>query len=263
MSPAVNEDKFILHWLDESRSHRILWLFDLLELDYEVKVYLRHPGTWRGPKELFNAHPTGKAPVVDIIFADGREPLTLAETGFIIQYILKNYDHKKLLTPKDDRDQLKVDYFLHFAEGSLQGLWITLLINSIAKEIAPFGLKKVTNLVSKGLNNGYYIHEWYLFMEFLDRELEKEGTGFFVGDKLSGADVIMTFPIYENIFDNLEGVKEITRDKRDLVKAYPHLAAWSKMIGHNASYQKVTRYMEDKVEELIESNPQFTYQDRH
>ena len=60
------EDRFILHWLDDSRSHRILWILDLLNLDYEVKIYLRHPETWRGPLQLFDAHQLGKAPVLEL-----------------------------------------------------------------------------------------------------------------------------------------------------------------------------------------------------
>ncbi|KAK6204734.1 Gtt13 glutathione S-transferase [Scheffersomyces amazonensis] len=264
MAPAqaLMEDKFILHWLDESRSHRVLWLLDLLELDYEVKIYLRHPETWRGPKELFNAHPTGKSPILDVFFADGSEPMKLAETGFIMQFLLRNYDIKKKFTPTDPRDQLRVDYYLHFAEGSLQNLWLTLLINSVAKEVAPFGLKNVTKVISKGLNNGYYIHEFRLFISYLEKELEKVGTGYFVSDHLTGADIILSFPIYENIFDNLEGVREITREKRDMTKLFPHLAAWSQMIRNDPSYQRVTAYMEEKVAELIQTNPKFTYQHR-
>ncbi|KAK6459595.1 glutathione S-transferase [Scheffersomyces xylosifermentans] len=253
-------DKFILHWLDQSRSHRVLWLFELLGLDYELRVYLRHPQTWRGPKELFDVHPTGKVPIVEVIFADGREPLKLAETGHIIQFILRYYDHNHILYPKNPMEQLKVDYYLHFSEGSIQPILITLLINNAAKSLAPFGLKRVTKIVSKGLNNGYYLHEWKLFMNFLEKELAKNGTGYFVGDKLSAADVILSFPIYENIFDNLDGVKECTGEKGDLRKMYPHLARWADMVGNDPSYIKVTDLMEERSEDLIRHAPRYSYE---
>lgn len=92
------EDRFILHWLDDSRSHRILWILDLLNLDYEVKIYLRHPETWRGPLQLFDAHQLGKAPVLEVIFGDGRPPIKISELGFIIQYLLRYYDCQNIYT---------------------------------------------------------------------------------------------------------------------------------------------------------------------
>ena len=58
-------------------------------------------------------------------------------------------------------------------------------------------------------------------MKYLEDRLEQNGTGFFVGDKLSGADVILSFPIYENVFDNLEGTKEILGDKVNIKKCSP------------------------------------------
>lgn len=248
---ADNGDKFLLHWLDQSRSHRIVFLLELLGLDYDVEVYLRHPSTWRGPLELFQIHPLGKAPVLEIFFADGRPSLKLAETGLIIQYLLKHYDPYNTINPKTEEDQLKVDYYLHYSEGTLQHLMISMLINSVAKTIAPVGFKSLAKLVTKGLNNGYYIHEWKLNMEFLEKELIKNDTGYFVGNRLSAADIILTFPIYENVFDNEAQVREVTGEKRNLFKTYPHLAAWSDRISHHPLYIKVTELMDEKVNDFI------------
>ncbi|CAD1811058.1 Glutathione S-transferase, C-terminal domain family protein [Candida parapsilosis] len=257
--PGHPEDRFILHWLDDSRSQRILWLLEILQLDYEVKIYLRHPETWRGPVQLFDAHPTGKAPVLEIIFGDGRPSMKLAESGFIMQYLLRFYDPNYILNPTELGQQLEVDYWLHYSEGSLQHLSITLLINSVARHIAPFGLKGMAKLVTKGLNNGYYIHEWRLCMQYLDDRLAQNGTGFFVGNKLTAADVMLSFPIFENVFDNLDGVREITHDKRDLRKVWPNLAKWSRMIKNIPSYKKVNQMMDEEVEDLIALNPKFDY----
>lgn len=237
--------------LDQSRAHRILWLLELLGLDYDVKVYLRHPSTWRGPSSLLKVHPTGKSPILEVKFGDGREPLILAESGFIIQYLLKNYDNDNLYTPTDPNQQLRVDYYLHYAEASLQHITLSLLVNSAAKNIAPFGTKSVVKLVTKGINNGYYIHEWRANMRYLDDQLATEDTGYFVGDRLSGADIILSFPIFENIFDNEEQVKEITGEKGDLYTKYPRLATWCNKVRYNPLYIKITEMMDDKVEAYI------------
>lgn len=244
-------DRFLLHWLDQSRSHRILFMLELLDLDYDVEVYLRHPETWRGPLDLFLVHPSGKSPILEIFFADGRPSLKLAESGLIMQYLLKHYDPFNILNPTSEEEQLRVDYYLHYSEGTLQHIMISMLINSVAKAVAPRGFKSLAKLVTKGLNNGYYTHEWKLNMEFLERRLIEEDTGYFVGNKLTAADIMLTFPIYENVFDNEAGVREITGEKINLFKSYPHLAAWSDRIAHHPLYIKVTDMMDDKVNEFI------------
>ncbi|MCP8718668.1 MAG: glutathione S-transferase [Asgard group archaeon] len=245
--------------LDDSRSHRILWLLEILQLDYEVKIYLRHPETWRGPLQLFDVHQLGKSPVLEIIFADGRPPIKIAELGFIIQYLLRYYDTDNILNPISQDQQLEVDYFLHYAEGSLQHIQMALLINSVSKYVAPFGTRKIVNTITKAINNGYYKHEWYLNFQYLEDRLAENGTGYFVGNKLTGADVILSFPVYENVFDNPDGVREICGEKRDLRKVYPHLAKWSRMIRNNPSYKKITEMMDEDVEDLIALNPRFDY----
>jgi len=74
-----------VHHLNNSRSQRILWLLEELGLEYEIKHYQRDPETSRAPQELKVVHPLGKSPVI----TDGET--TVAETGAIIEYILRTY----------------------------------------------------------------------------------------------------------------------------------------------------------------------------
>jgi glutathione S-transferase len=64
-----------VHHLENSRSQRVLWLLEELELDYEVRRYARDPRTSLAPPELAQVHPLGKSPVI----GDGR--VVVAETG--------------------------------------------------------------------------------------------------------------------------------------------------------------------------------------
>lgn len=70
----------IVHHLNNSRSQRILWLLEELQLPYEVKRYERG-SDMRAPKELMQIHPLGKSPVV----TDGEN--TVAESGAIIEFV--------------------------------------------------------------------------------------------------------------------------------------------------------------------------------
>jgi hypothetical protein len=50
----------IVHHLENSRSQRILWLLEELELPYEVRRYARDAKTMLAPPELKRVHPLGK-----------------------------------------------------------------------------------------------------------------------------------------------------------------------------------------------------------
>jgi glutathione S-transferase len=55
----------IVHHLDKSRSHRILWLLEELNVPYEIKEYKRNKDTMLAPPELKKIHPLGKSPVIE------------------------------------------------------------------------------------------------------------------------------------------------------------------------------------------------------
>ena len=71
-----------VHHLNHSRSQRVLWLLEELELPYEIKFYERDPVTRLAPPSLKAVHPLGKSPVV---VDDG---VTVAETGAIVEYLV-------------------------------------------------------------------------------------------------------------------------------------------------------------------------------
>ena len=67
-----------LHHLETSRSQRILWLLEELELPYNLRLYQRDPATRLAPADFKQLHPLGKSPVI----TDG--DTVVAESGAII-----------------------------------------------------------------------------------------------------------------------------------------------------------------------------------
>ena len=57
-----------LHYLNNSRAQRLLWLLEELNLEYELVTYERNKATMLAPPELRKIHPLGKSPVLE----DGR-----------------------------------------------------------------------------------------------------------------------------------------------------------------------------------------------
>jgi glutathione S-transferase len=68
-----------VYHLNNSRSQRVLWLLEELEVLYEIVCYQRDPRTMLAPPELRRVHPLGKSPVI----SDGEH--TVAESGAIIE----------------------------------------------------------------------------------------------------------------------------------------------------------------------------------
>ena len=76
-----------IHWLENSRAQRIIWLCEELSLEYAVKQYTRDPVTRLAPAELLACHPLGKSPVITI--ENGGEIKALAESGAIVEYLIE------------------------------------------------------------------------------------------------------------------------------------------------------------------------------
>eukprot|EP01035_Chromulina_nebulosa_P060756 gene60755-biopygen44041 len=110
-----------VHYLDNSRAHRILWLLEELGLDYEVKIYHRGPD-YRGPETLKAVHPLGKSPVIE------DKGKVIAESGAIMEYLVGTYGGESLRPGEGTDERLRYIYWMHYAEGSAMPLLVMKLI---------------------------------------------------------------------------------------------------------------------------------------
>ena len=92
----------VLHHLNDSRSQRILWLLEELQLPYTITRYQRVAGL--APPELLAVHPLGKSPVIT---DNGR---TIAESGAIVDYIIERYGADRMAVSDYD-ERLSVNYW--------------------------------------------------------------------------------------------------------------------------------------------------------
>jgi glutathione S-transferase len=98
-----------IHHLNNSRSHKIVWLLEELELPYELVSYQRDPVTLMGPPSLKALHPLGKSPVLE----DNGQ--LLSESGAIAQYLLSRYGAGRLAPDSTGPDHLRFQECLYFA----------------------------------------------------------------------------------------------------------------------------------------------------
>jgi glutathione S-transferase len=107
-----------VHHLNQSRSKRVLWLLEELEMPYQRIDHQRDAQTHLAPASLKAVHPLSKAPVI----VDG--DITLCESSTIMEYILDQdllaQKNKKCLRPEaGTKEYYQYMEWSHFAEGSL------------------------------------------------------------------------------------------------------------------------------------------------
>lgn len=208
----------ILHHLERSRSHRILWLLEELELPYELKTYTRHPKTMRGSAELRKVHPLGKSPLLEV---DGE---VFAESGAIVEAILDQVGGR--LRPTEPRALHQYRHWLHFAEGTLMTpLLIALITSKMAGPDVPFLIRPVVAKVAATIDAKFTTHELVNNFAFIEAHLANNA--WFAGDELSGADIMMSFPIAAGV------------SRGGLTAAsHPNIVAWLEKVEARPAYVK-------------------------
>ena len=161
-----------VHHLNNSRSQRILWLLEELQVPYVIKAYTRDLVTNLAPPELKVIHPLGKSPVID---DDGR---VVTESGAITDYIIRRHGNGRMApTPGTDTHETYLEW-LHFAEGSAMTPFLLALYTARLGEAGAPLQSRIQEQI--GAHVAYFSaalgsHDWL------------------VENTLSGADVMMSF----------------------------------------------------------------------
>lgn len=206
----------IVHHLNNSRSQRILWLLEELGLEYEIKRYERNKVTMLAPQELKTIHPLGKSPVIT------DEDLVIAESGAIIDYLVNKYGNGRL-KPTSEKDLLKYNYWLHYAEGSaMTPLLLNLIFNRI-ESTSPFIIKPIAKAISSQVKKLFINPNIKTHFDFMEAEI-KSGT-WFAGSDFTAADIQMSFPIE-------------AAESRQVLKNRPNLIAFLSKIHSRPAYKK-------------------------
>ena len=201
-----------VHHLENSRSQRVLWLLEELELPYEVISYKRDPKTMLAPPELKRVHPLGKSPVIEDDGPAGNHRV-IAETGAIVEYLVEKAEGR--LGPPPNRDAvLLYRQYLHYAEGSMMPPLLAILV------VNRLGL--LGRPAKKPLLAMFRQH-----LDFLEGELGSRP--WFAGEEFTAADVMMSFPL------------EAARQRAGLGPSHPNILDWLERIHARPAYAEALR----------------------
>lgn len=209
-----------VHHLNNSRSQRVLWLLEELELPYEIVQYQRDPQTMLAPASLRAVHPLGKSPVVTT--GDG---LTLAESGAVIETVIERYGNGRLAPAAGTPEALRFRYWMHFAEGTaMSPLLLKLVFDKIETSKMPFFAKPIAKAIASKAKSAFINPNIASHLNFMEAELGK--SEWFAGDAFSGADIQMSF------------VVEAAQARGGLDAKRPRLMAYLERIHARPAYQR-------------------------
>jgi len=182
-----------VHHLNQSRSSRVIWLLEELQLPYQIVNYQRDETTRLAPASLGEVHPLNKAPVV----VDG--DIVLCESGTVMEYIIDQDKDKRLRPEAGTAEYYRYLEWLHFAEGSLSLPLITNLFMQMEERDGTQAM------------DGYIAKEIALDFAYIESTLSD--VSYFAGEAFTAADIMMTFMLE---IAALQGILE----GRESTKAY-------------------------------------------
>jgi glutathione S-transferase len=193
-----------VHHLNNSRSQRVLWMLEELDVPYTVVRYERDAKTMLAPPELKNVHPLGRSPVI----RDG--DFVLAESGAIIEYLVERYGAGRFVPQPGTREHETCRYWVHYAEGSLMMQLLVKIYLDRVGEPAKALLERVNGAVRMHLA---YVEDSLGSSQFL------------TGPAFTIADVQMSFPL------------EVSVAQRLLGDAHPRLSALLTRLHQRPAYR--------------------------
>ncbi len=207
-----------VHHLENSRSQRVLWLLEELEVPYELVRYDRDPQTMLAPAALRKIHPLGKSPVIT---EDGE---ALAETGAIVEYILERHGAGRFAPAAGTPAHRRMRYWLHYAEGSAMPPLLLKLVFAALPARAPGLMRPFVNAIAKAAQTGFVDPQLQLHFDYWEGELEK--AEWFAGAEFTAADIMMSFPA------------EAAAERGAARVGRPKLSAFLKRIHQRPAYQR-------------------------
>ena len=136
-----------LHFSSNSRSQRVLWLLEELNINYQLNKIKFHPSELKSDEHR-KRHPLGRVPVLE------DNDVIIYESGAIIEYIIEKYDNRGLKPTKDDK---LFPYYLqwyHYCEGMVMPPMNQIVVQTILLPLDRRDetvLKQAQSLLTKSL----------------------------------------------------------------------------------------------------------------
>ena len=204
-----------VHHLETSRSTRLIWALEELNLDYELIEYKRHPETKRAPDTAKALHPLGRFPLLEI---DGK---VIVESGAILTYLVER--EGKLGAAEGAKEDYT--YWMHYAEGSaMLPLLLKLITTGLRNAKVPFFIKPISKAIAGKIDATFTDGELKAHFGWIETALE--GKTYFAGETFSAADIQMSYPVQASFA------------RADMLPDRPNTQAWLERVQSRPAFKK-------------------------
>ncbi|KAK6068221.1 glutathione S-transferase [Seiridium cupressi] len=193
----------------------------LEELKIPYKIHLLEFSEVKG-EAYVKINPNGRLPAIQ----DPNNQLTLWESGAIVQYLIDQYDTDGKISHTSIPERYLTQQWLAF-QISGQGPYF-----GQATWFARFHPEKLQSATDR------YVNEIFRVNGVIELALERNGTGWLVGDKLTYADLV--FVTWAAVGEGL--LKELGR-LEDFESRFPKYAQWRKAMEERESVRKISDSM--------------------
>lgn len=208
-----------LFHLPNSRSQRIIWLLEELQLEYEI-IQCSMQNNDSGLKQLKALDSSAKFPTIQI--TQNNEFFILSETAAIMEYII--FSTKKLDSSKYFNEEYKNFYYWkNFSEATflpdlvLKQVFHQLIIQS------PFPLHIFPKIIKYAFDKAYLNPLLEQHIQKIDTHLAQYE--YFAGNSFSIADLLLWFPISAYLSAQQSDLK------------FPHICSYLEKIKNRDSFK--------------------------
>jgi len=207
-----------VHHLEYSQSFRVLWLFEELGVDYELKLYERDPITRLAPASYKKVSPLGTAPVI----SDG--DVVLAESSAIMEYVRDLHPSETLRPEYGSPDRARFLFWFHASQGSMMPVLLIDLLLGMIENKSPFFIKPLLKPIFKLTRASFSEPRMKAILKRAESDLAT--APFFGGENLTIADIVLSYPM------------ESMHQKGLFDKKYPNCAAWVERMHESPGFKR-------------------------
>lgn len=206
--------KITVHHLQVGQGERIPFLLEELDIQYKLQLYQRSP--LLSPPELKAKHPMGASPVLEDATFDPENPLVLAESGAIVEYLIHRHGNGRLALPPSHPNYADYLYWFHFSNASLQS--------------AIFRRALTRGLVSSEEDPRYQANDGRVRIAVGHVNNRLSSNKYLAGDEFTAADVMTVW-----CFTTMRKFEPMD------LSGYPGILAWLKRCTERPAYQRAMK----------------------
>jgi len=198
-----------LYHCSKSRSSRVLWLLDELQLDFELENMPFDPKALQAPDYL-QISPLGKVPVL----VDDR--VTMFESVAIMQYVLRRYGEGRLEPSFDAPEYGQFLQWMHFGEATLMGPLAQVMqhVRFLPEEL------RNPDMAARGRQ------AFEAYASMLDKTLADRS--YLLGEDFTAADIVVGYALF------LANMMDLLKPK------HANLTAYYERLSQRPSFKKAT-----------------------